>query len=339
MGPGMPEHEECEIALRKHKDRLLGQRNVVGVAIGKKLVGGEETDELCVTVFVTKKVPEEELKARDVVPKELEGVRTDVIETGEIVAYARTDRLRPCPPGVSIGHVRVTAGTFGCVVRDPAHESLILSNNHVLADSNRGALGDAILQPGPSDGGTLEDVLARLIRFVPIAFDESRGWRTVTRFLAAVLGALARLVGRRSRLADALSPAGSNLVDAAVGLPDRDEDLGTAIVDLGPPQGVHEPAVGLHVHKSGRTTGTTEGRITHVGATLRVGYGPGRTATFEDQLVISDGRFSAPGDSGSAIVAVEDGQVKLVGLLFGGGATVTVANRIDHVFELLGVTL
>lgn len=335
----MPEHEECEAALRTHKEGLLRRKNVVGVAIGKKVVGGEETDELCVTVFVKEKLAEEELEAQDVVPKELEGVRTDVIETGEIVAYARTDRLRPCPPGMSVAHFRVTAGTFGCVVRDRAHRRLILSNNHVLADSNRGRAGDAILQPGPADGGTPADALARLDRFVPIAFDEEAGWAPVARLLAAILRALARLVGRRSRLARVLAPEGPNLVDAAVGRPDQDEDLDAAILDLGPPGGVRSPSVGLRVRKSGRTTATTRGRITHVGATIRVGYGPGRTATFEDQLVISNAGFSAPGDSGSAIVAEEDEAVELVGLLFGGGTTVTVANRIDHVFDLLDVAL
>ncbi len=174
---------------------------------------------------------------------------------------------------------------------------------------------------------------------MPIAFDREGGWGWLARLLAVILHAMAGLIGRRSRLATLLSSEGPNLVDAAVGLPDRDEDVDAAIVDLGPPVGVREPSVGLGVRKSGRTTATTTGRITHVGATIRVGYGPRRTATFEDQLIISNAEFSAPGDSGSAVMAEEDGRVELVGLLFGGGATVTVANRIDRVFDLLEVAL
>lgn len=43
----------------------------------------------------------------------------------------------------------------------------LLSNNHVVADSNRGRPGDVVLQPGPSDGGLPADdrigVLDRMI--------------------------------------------------------------------------------------------------------------------------------------------------------------------------------
>ncbi|RLI82922.1 MAG: hypothetical protein DRP01_09465, partial [Archaeoglobales archaeon] len=48
---------------------------------------------------------------------------------------ARTERWRPAPGGVSIGHVEITAGTFGCRVFDwYTGRRLILSNNHVCFD-------------------------------------------------------------------------------------------------------------------------------------------------------------------------------------------------------------
>ncbi len=47
----------------------------------------------------------------------------------------------------------------------------MLSNNHVLANSNDATAGDAILQPGPADGGRLgPDTIAVLERFCPIEF-------------------------------------------------------------------------------------------------------------------------------------------------------------------------
>ena len=56
--------------------------------------------------------------------------------------------------GVSIGHYAITAGTPGAFVKDKTTaETLILSNNHVMANSNDASIGDAILQPGPADGG------------------------------------------------------------------------------------------------------------------------------------------------------------------------------------------
>ncbi len=46
----------------------------------------------------------------------------------------------------------------------------ILSNNHVLANSNTAAIGDPILQPGSHDGGTLtNDHIADLADFIPIS--------------------------------------------------------------------------------------------------------------------------------------------------------------------------
>lgn len=46
----------------------------------------------------------------------------------------RTERWRPAPMGVSIGHCKASAGTAGCLVKDKkTREILILSNAHVLA--------------------------------------------------------------------------------------------------------------------------------------------------------------------------------------------------------------
>ncbi len=333
------EMEDCEGALRRHRDSLLKKKNVVGVAIGKKIVGGQERDELCVTVFVKKKVPISDLDRKDAVPETLDDVKTDVIETGEIVAYSRTIKMRPCPPGMSIGHVDVTAGTFGCVVRDADNRQLILSNNHVLANSNSASPGDLILQPGRIDGGTRDDSIGSLLRFVPLAFEGGSSTCPVAQIVAGGLNYLAQHLGRRSRFAAVLSPEGPNLVDAAVGLPGDAADIKREIIDIGEPVDTAAPGIGLEVTKSGRTTGTTVGRVTNLNATVRVNYGAGRTATFEDQMIISDGQFSAPGDSGSAICTFVDGEPRLVGLLFAGGETITIANRIEDVLQLLGVSL
>ncbi len=87
-GDGEPAQEECNAALRRHRRGLLRKKNVVGVGVGKKVVGGEETDELCVTVFVKRKQPRQALKAEDIIPEKLGTVRTDVVETGEFAAHS-----------------------------------------------------------------------------------------------------------------------------------------------------------------------------------------------------------------------------------------------------------
>jgi hypothetical protein len=49
-------------------------------------------------------------------------------------------RHRPLKIGTSIGHFAITAGTLGCFVRKRGEKGLhILSNNHVLANENKGS--------------------------------------------------------------------------------------------------------------------------------------------------------------------------------------------------------
>ena len=73
-------------------------------------------------------------------------------------------------------------------------------------------------------------------------------------------------------------------------------------------------------------------------ATINVNYNTG-TVRFVDQILISDGRFSQGGDSGSLVVTKASGgqDRKPVGLLFAGSNTNTIANPIDLVLERFGV--
>lgn len=99
---------------KKYEKELFAKENVVGVAIGFKYVGGKKTDELSVIIDVVKKVAKNDLAKKDLVPKKLDGVKTDVFETGLIRAlYDPTQKYRPAPGGVSIGHKDITAGTLG----------------------------------------------------------------------------------------------------------------------------------------------------------------------------------------------------------------------------------
>lgn len=156
--------------------QLLAKQNVVGVAVGFKESEGVVSDQLAVMVLVQEKKPVAQLAAADVIPKSVDGVRTDVYEVGDLRAQLNPkERFRPTiPAGVSSGHYRITAGTLGAVVRDRnTGEPLLLSNNHVFGNSNDGVTGDAILQPGPLDNGqNPADMIARLERFVPLRFIE-----------------------------------------------------------------------------------------------------------------------------------------------------------------------
>ncbi|MEF2277381.1 hypothetical protein V3W47_03660 [Deinococcus sp. YIM 134068] len=299
--------------------------NIQGVAIGAGSDAPNPSGEPglpALTVYVAEPTSVDSVKAAVV---DVMGVRAaasddvpvNVVVTGLIDAQPHRFRLRPTPGGISVGHFRITAGTIGALAvgRTAPRTSrlMILSNNHVIANSNGAVFGDCICQPGPTDGGRCpQDQVAILERFVPINFS-----------------------------------GGVNYVDCATGWawPDR---VRREIVYLsgGSPAFFRIgsvpalPALGMVVGKSGRTTQLTQGRITGLGATINVNYGGGRVAQFRDQIAIqgTSGLFSAGGDSGSSIWTW-NAQRSPVGLLFAGGGNVTFANRMTRVLAALDIRL
>lgn len=320
-----------------HKVALLSKPNVVGVGVGYKVSKGRRGRELCVVALVRRKMPPTALTSDALVPRAVNGISTDVIEVGEIRALqAPTDRWRPAPGGVSIGHHRITAGTLGCVVRDRASGArLILSNNHVLANSNNASPGDAILQPGPVDGGVLgQDTIAQLERFQPIRFLSEPGTCSIAATFAAMANFLAALLGSTHRLETIRAdPSAANAIDAALARPLNEADLRDDILRIGEVAGTLEAELGMKVRKSGRTSGFTQGEIILLDATVDVSYDLGRTARFEGQIVA--GPMSQGGDSGSLVVSGEPPQA--VGLLFAGSDRSTILNPIQAVLDTLDI--
>lgn len=73
-------------------------------------------------------------------------------KAGIIQFTSTTNNHRPAFPGIPVGHYKITAGTPGCFVKDKQENVYILSNNHVLANTDSGFYKDPILQPGKLDG-------------------------------------------------------------------------------------------------------------------------------------------------------------------------------------------
>lgn len=301
--------------ITKYRTRILTLENVVGVGVGYKEVRGRSTGDKAIITFVSKKLAPSELHAGQMVPRSLEGEPTDVQEVGEIRFLARTDMKRPAYPGMSIGHYKITAGTLGAIVKDKsAGEPLILSNNHVLADTTNGRdgrsrIGDPILQPGPRDGGKMENAIATLYRYVPINYRYT-GDRLAVGFRAM-----------------------NNLVDAAVARVKDPNLVNPTILGIGPVRGTADVEVGDLVRKSGRTSGVTQGRVKAKNATFKVDMPHDVYGVFDNQIVAD--MVSQGGDSGSLVV---DRHNNAVGLLFAGSDKVTIFNPIDAVCEALNVT-
>ena len=319
--------------------------NVVGLAVGEKYTDGEPTGDAALIALVDQKLPAEFLSDEDLIPEELpgaDGIKTDVVAVGPLFAGGAAPALdldvapaadagiqtlarrqRPVPGGWSVGHFRITAGTIATSVYDilpggstnpPRHGTgiprryYILSNNHVLANSNAAVLGDRILQPGPFDGGVIpSDTIGFLSRFVPITF--------------------APAVPLNQH---------NNLVDAAIAAA-QFHDIDREVYWIGHIRGWRRrndvlAMLGQPVQKTGRTTNYTIGRIIGVNATVDVNFGGGNVARFRDQIITTN--MSAGGDSGSLLTSMDN---VAIGLLFAGSAVATIFNQIEHVRSLLQI--
>lgn len=307
------------------EDAFEGAANIIGVGFGvaeDDLSLRLEPGTVALNVYVAEAVSVDEVKSVIVDSMGISAASSDevpvnVVVTGVIDAQSHRFRIRPAPGGVSVGHYRITAGTLGCLAtgrRPPRNRRLmVLSNNHVLANSNNARFGDSIIQPGRYDGGrSPRDRIAILERFVPIRWgrgvnyvDCATGWawpNLVRRELVYLYRGRRRFFRISSRI-----------------------------------RGCRR---GMLVGKSGRTTQLRRGRIVDCNASLRVGYGGGRQAFFRDQIVIRQRGFSAGGDSGS-IIWTWDRSRNPVGLLFAGNASTgyTIANKIWRVLRYLDIRL
>lgn len=323
-----------------HSTQLLSLPNVVGVGIGYKETDGELIEgEQVIVAMVERKLPLAALGFGQIIPSTIGGVPTDVIQVGRIKALkAPTEKFRPSPGGVSIGHYRITAGTFGCVVKDRSSgQRFILSNNHVLADSNEGVVGDSILQPGPYDGGKEPgDKIGVLAKYIRIDFGEDEALCPYAERFVQLSNFIARVIGSKHRVrAYQADPQAVNYVDAALALPTNDGDILDVIWGINVvPDGVVAPELGMRLWKFGRTTKLTRDYIRLINAVIQVGYGGNKVATFHDQLVA--GPMSAGGDSGSLVL--QEDTSKAVGLLFAGSDQTTILNPIQAVLDALSVT-
>lgn len=224
---------------------------------------------------------------------------------GQIRFKMPTNTHRPPFPGISVGHYKITAGTLGCFVKDSANRIYILSNNHVLANSNKAKIKDVILQPGKLDGGRkAKDVIALLSDFKVIETSKPN----------AMDAAIAEIV-------EELNP---------IYLINQKNKIKSSIL----------PQNGMRVEKFGRTTGHTKGRITTRNLDLKVDF-DGKDIEFQDQFEVKGNNgtmFCDGGDSGSLIF--ERDSLKAVGLLFAGTDDgTTFATPIKEVLKQLSVKI
>jgi hypothetical protein len=296
--------------------------NVMGIGVGEKISAGRHTGVWAVKFFVRLKYPEAQLESKHRLPKSIDGLPVDVEETGLFRPFAASlkqrgtkaatpnprTKIRPAQPGCSVGFQDpnpkfTVAGTFGALVRDKT-SSYILSNNHVLADQDQLPPGSPIFQPGLLDGGDPNtDQIAELTKAV------------------------------------ALQVKVPNHVDCALAKLLKPSLANNKILFIGAPQGTADAQIDMTVHKFGRTSGYSVGRISSVDTDVKLPYDVGNL-TFTGQIIIvglNGALFAAAGDSGSLIL--ERSTNRAVALLFAGSTSHTIANHIGDVLQALNVTL
>jgi hypothetical protein len=149
---------------RRMEQSLLAIPGVRGVGLGGKLTAGRPTGEPAIIVYVGSKKPAGQVPVDQLIQAEIEGVKTDVIES------AQEQLLGALEGGVGIkieptvsGGGQTSTGTLGCfatTTNDNPPKVVLLSNYHVLATTKLLGVGDEVRLS--SSCGCCEDLIAHV---------------------------------------------------------------------------------------------------------------------------------------------------------------------------------
>ncbi|MEM7506495.1 MAG: hypothetical protein AAF415_07095 [Pseudomonadota bacterium] len=283
-----------------------------GLGIGERMAAGSRVrGDLVVKVYVEKKLPKRKLDF--VVPEKIEfeglpTIRTDVEQIGKVELHSNIARVRPAPPGFSIGLAdeAQVAGTFGLVVRKKGTEGplYLLSNSHAIAASGFAKKGSKIVQPGAYDGGKApNDTIAALSEWIPFQFTDK---------------------------------SFPNTVDCAIA--ELEDGAATAaIAELGVPKGVNlDLKRGMEIRKMGRTTTFSVALVKDIHLRVPSTYpdGNGKLGRVGFSDVVLTSFYTSGGDSGSGVL---DTGNNVVGLHMAGSPVVGIFCKIGNVMDALGI--
>jgi hypothetical protein len=218
-------------------------------------------------------------------------------------------------------------GTLGALVADKNSNLFILSNNHVLAESDQARTGDTIVQPALVDlncNPQAGRAIGSLRYVVPIQSTQSNVDAALAAATPAVDGSGAILQ---------LGPSINGVLSPAAPAAGTGEALTAGVLNQ------------LRVVKSGRTTGLTCSTVNTVNLSVQVDYyydcaetRPYYTKTYVNQIGMPGASFADSGDSGALVL--DAGNAQPVGLFFASGADdsnhgFSVANPIQDVLSEL----
>ena len=229
--------ERLKKKLEKLVEQIVKEKRVVGwdSELKPKIRRGRETDEPSIRFYVENKRIPQALKPYETLPEEVEGIKTDVVEVGHLAiptlglekkqekrrlkrpfAVDPTRRVRPLRIGLSIGNIRITAGTLGAYYVYK-NELVLGSNAHVFASSAvkpPSQQAKEVLQPGPYHGGVDLNNLAGYLEWYLQLHGTSKSNCPIGRTVATVFNTVASLLNAKTRLVPIVEA--DNNVDFAI---------------------------------------------------------------------------------------------------------------------------
>jgi hypothetical protein len=355
-----------------HEASLIGRPDVAGVGVGHRTVGDEQTDEVCLKVFVPTKLPPHVLSSSRMLPSYVPAsdgtpIRVDVEETGPIFApplrdinetivanHAANEAFRA---GRSVTRAVQTA--INAFAAERRKRSLITAPLAVptlqsLLTRRRPAPGGTgvahfifsigTLTTGVIDRHPTSAIYALSCNHVLALASRARLGDPILQPPALAGGMLPRdFIGILARFVPlSRNPAIRNTVDGAIALAIPPTGVSVAeIAGVGPVRGIRAAAslaIGERVKSVGAATGLLEGHIIAVNVTLKITYAslnlvPG-LFMFGDQIVTTP--MSAFGDSGAMLLDLGN---NAVGMLFAGCVLATGYNPIEEVQRQLGIVI
>jgi hypothetical protein len=363
--PGDP--HEIDERLDRARSQLLRIPGVLSVGMGYKRRGNAGTDQRAWIVLVREKRPPSAVRSRELIPREVLGLPTDVwtaprvkklaCESFEkfdtLVGGIRISNLKHrIASGSLIGDSFGTLGFFATRNDSSSRDNIVLiSNHHVLADSG-GVVGDTIYQPKvvPGSPPTVADAdlhpIGKIHKLVtpgnyPYTYPGDAAAKPY--YLDCGTATIATDFSSCCHTNCGIKFANSinGLQNTALG---SSAITGIARVTNDDIVAAPQP---LKVFKSGKDTGWTTGKLFTVDFSAPNVDNP--ALPYENTIVIEDTSggscgggtiFADHGDSGAVIV---NEQHKVIGLLIGlldlAGQRIYLASPIHPVLDKLGVTL
>ncbi len=203
-------------------------------------------------------------------------------------------------------------GTLGSLIENASGTEYLLSNNHVLAESDQAHMNDTIIQPGLidddckpyADGGSVTPV-GTLSAWLPLSSSSTNADAAIAQVNSGAVNTSGSILELGPRQPDGTLAAAPPGVSSTGGKGENAE-------------------INMTVAKSGRTTGLTCANVAALDLDVQVEYyrdcaetKPYLTKDYTNQIGIEGNQFSDAGDSGSLVVDASDAEP--VGLFFAGG--------------------